>query len=112
MRKRVMLQSQSLDSLKRIHADLKNISFMYIGESVAQSDLPKTIKALPGFIDIVSISHAKASKKFVRAARARDMKVALYTVDSKKDIENALRYNPDMLFTNDTKKLVKYLSDK
>jgi glycerophosphoryl diester phosphodiesterase len=110
MRKRVMLQSQSVASLKRIHAGLKNISFMYISERDAASDLPKTIKALPGFIDVVSISHAKVSQKSVRAAHARKMKVALYTVDSKKDMKNAMRYKPDMLFTNDTKKLVKYLS--
>jgi glycerophosphoryl diester phosphodiesterase len=112
MRKRVMLQSQSIASLKRIHAELKNISFMYISESDASLDLPKAIKALPGFIDVVSVSHAKASKKFVQTVHARKMKVALYTVDSKKDMKKAMRYKPDMLFTNDTKKLVKYLSGK
>jgi glycerophosphoryl diester phosphodiesterase len=112
MRKRVMLQSQSVASLKRVHAGLKNISFMYISERVAASDLPKALKALPGFVDAVSISHSKVTKKSVQAVRARKMKVALYTVDSKKDMEKAMRYKPDMLFTNDTKKLVKYLSDK
>jgi glycerophosphoryl diester phosphodiesterase len=110
MRKRVMLQSQSVASLKRIHSELKNISFMYISERDAKPDLPKAVKALPGFVDAVSISHTKASKRSVQAVRARKMKVALYTVDSKKDIEKAMRYKPDMLFTNDTKKLIKYLS--
>jgi glycerophosphoryl diester phosphodiesterase len=100
LQKRIMLQSQSLDSLKAVHKVLKSMPYMYITQKDSGKGLIKKLKILPSWIDAVSISHTKITKKVREITQKRHIKVALYTVKNQVQMKKVLQYKPDMIFTN------------
>ncbi|MDR1197300.1 MAG: glycerophosphodiester phosphodiesterase [Candidatus Nomurabacteria bacterium] len=108
LEKRVMIQSQSMSSLKFIHSKLRSVPYMYITQNV-KVDLIKKIKSLPSFIDVVSVPYVKASKSVLRVAHKSNIKVALYTIKDKSSMKKAMRHKPDIIFTDNVKLSIKYL---
>jgi glycerophosphoryl diester phosphodiesterase len=112
LQKRVMVQSQSLASLKTVHGAFKSMPSMYITEKDSGNDLIKRINALPAWIDAVSISHAKITKKARRAIKKRNFKIALYTAKNQGQMKKVLKYKPDMIFTDNVKMSKNYLKKR
>jgi glycerophosphoryl diester phosphodiesterase len=111
LEKRVMLQSQSLASLRTVHETFGSIPYMYImtrrgvnGDPIAK------IKSLPDWIGAISISRSMVTARIIRAAHRRGVKIALYTVRDERGMREALRRSPDMLFTDNIRMSLKYLS--
>ncbi|MDR3225430.1 MAG: glycerophosphodiester phosphodiesterase [Clostridiales Family XIII bacterium] len=107
---RVMLQSQSVNSLKAVHKKLKGIPCMYITHTVSKKNLIKTIKSLPGFVDIISVTSGKTTEKLRKAIHKRNMKLAVYTVTDERSMKKALSKKPDMIFTNNVQMSITVLS--
>jgi glycerophosphoryl diester phosphodiesterase len=107
--KRVMIQSLSLGSLKRIHKKYKRIPYMYITYKIPKKRLPKTVAALPKFIDVVSVSLKDTTPSLRKKIHQRKMKLALFTVKSKKNMKKAVAAKPDQIFTDNTGMSIKYL---
>jgi glycerophosphoryl diester phosphodiesterase len=110
LERRVMLQSQSVDSLKVIHKSLKQVSIMYIYGATSKKGLSSWIKSAPRWTDVVSVPYKKATAKIIKTARARNYKVALYTAKTKKDMKKFLKLRPDMVFTDNVRMSIKYIS--
>jgi glycerophosphoryl diester phosphodiesterase len=100
LKDRIMLQSQSLKSLRTVHKAFKSMPYMLI---FTKGNLTKTVKRLPGFVDVVSIPTKLTTVKAVKAAHKRDIKVALYTIKNKKHMKKCMKYKPDMIFTDNVK---------
>jgi glycerophosphoryl diester phosphodiesterase len=111
LRERVMLQSQSVESLSYVHKSLKSIPCMYISEKDTRSELTEKLKTLPKWIGVVSISRDKITDKMMKLAHKRDRKVALYTVTGRKSMEQALARGPDMIFTDNVKLSLKCIAE-
>jgi glycerophosphoryl diester phosphodiesterase len=111
LEKRILLQSQSMTSLRTVHETFRSIPYMYIMTRRSVNDDPvRKIRSLPAWIGAISISRAMATARIIRAAHRRGVKIALYTVRNKRGMEEALRRSPDMLFTDNIRMSLKYLS--
>jgi glycerophosphoryl diester phosphodiesterase len=112
LEERIMLQSQSMASLKTLHALFERMPCLYIAGRTSKAGLMKTIENLPRWINAIGISQAMVTKKLVRTAHRRGIKVALYTVKDRKGMRRALRYDPDMICTDDVRMSFEYLLRK
>jgi glycerophosphoryl diester phosphodiesterase len=106
---RVMFESQSMASLKTLHAELGRMPCMYIIGKTSKAGLIKTIKRMPRWINVIGVSQRVITRKLVKVAHKRGVKVALYTVKNKNDMKRALKYDPDMICTDDIAMSFKYL---
>jgi glycerophosphoryl diester phosphodiesterase len=109
---RVMLQSQSMSSLKTLHRSLERVPYMYIVSRASRNSLIKKIKRLPRWIDVVCVSCKMASKRSVKVAHKHGVKVALFTIKDRKDMREALKYSSDMICTDNFKMSSNYLIKK
>jgi glycerophosphoryl diester phosphodiesterase len=110
LEKRVMLQSQSIDSLKAVHQKLKGVPCMYISHTVPKKNLGKAVQSLPGFVKAVSVTNGKTTEKLRRAMHRRNIKLAIYTVTGKTSMKNALLKKPDIIFTDNVRTSVAVLA--
>jgi glycerophosphoryl diester phosphodiesterase len=106
---RIMLQSQSMASLKTLHAAFGRMPCMYIVGRTSMADLMKTIRNLPRWIDAIGVSYKVVTRKSVRAAHRRGVKVALYTIRDRNGMKIALKCDPDMICTDDMGMSFEYL---
>jgi glycerophosphoryl diester phosphodiesterase len=111
LQKRVMLQSQSLASLQTVRKAFKSMPYMYITQETSRKDLVELIKSLPDWIDVVSISHTKITKKVRQAAKKRKFKVAYYTIRNQKQMKKIMDFDPDIIFTDNVEMSLKYLEE-
>ncbi|MDR1292491.1 MAG: glycerophosphodiester phosphodiesterase [Clostridiales Family XIII bacterium] len=109
---KVMIQSQSLTSLKALHSEFGHMPCMYLIGRTSKNGLIKTVNHLPRWVDAVGVSQRAVTKKSVRLAHRRGLRVALYTIKTRKDMKRALRYDPDMICTDDVGMSLRYLLRK
>jgi glycerophosphoryl diester phosphodiesterase len=109
---KVMLQSQSMDSLRTVHSAFGRMPIMYIAGSMSRSALMKKIRHLPRWVDAIGISQKAITKKAVETAHRRGVKVALYTVKDRRSMQRALRYDTDMICTDNVVMSYSYLLSK
>ncbi|MDR2164001.1 MAG: glycerophosphodiester phosphodiesterase [Clostridiales Family XIII bacterium] len=108
MQSRVILSSQSFDSLKTLHESFCQASYMYIFPSNSMTGITaRRLKFLPEWVDSISVSKDKITRRATRYARARGLDVALFTVRTRKDMEKVLRYKPDIIFTDNIRISIK-----
>jgi glycerophosphoryl diester phosphodiesterase len=109
---RIMLQSQSMASLETLHAAFGRVPCLYIAGNTSKAGLIKTIRHLPRWVDAIGVSQTVITKRLVRIAHRRNIKVALYTIKNRRDMRRALRYGPDMICTDDIGMSYEYLLRK
>jgi glycerophosphoryl diester phosphodiesterase len=109
LEKNVLVQSQSLKSLRTIHESLKSMPYMFISDKVSKRGIKRKIKQLPGFIDTISITEKKMAKGVLKLAHRRGMKVALYTARNPAGMKRFMKCHPDIIFSDDVKMSIRYL---
>jgi glycerophosphoryl diester phosphodiesterase len=111
MENRVILSSQSLVSLSTLHEALDSPPYMYIFASRGMKEAPAArLKSVPGWISAVSISKDRVTPRTMRSARARGLKVALFTVSNTNDMRQAMKYGPEIIFTDNMRLSMMYLN--
>jgi glycerophosphoryl diester phosphodiesterase len=110
LERQVVLSSQSMASLKTLHGALGQAPYMYIFARRYPGDSPEErIKTLPAWVDAVSMSKDIVTKQIIRAARARGVRIALFTVTDRRGMKQALKYAPAIIFTDDVGMSINYL---